>query len=248
MFKRRHLIVLMPYITALLPFLISALSTLPFYETISTSLFFALLAITLVGSFVLTRAQEQDVLANRLYFAVVVSMLLVLVQNTGWFYSPLLFVLYLATVAFCLLYSFFSGGLFLIAISVLFVSYIDRTTPMYDFIRMAAFFTALPLSIAFSREFLRLKESEKQILILKDEREQFKGEVERLQKNKLVWNDVLLRQSLATARNFALYWDSNSAGLPPKLQRDLKRMSHKLEEALQEIKQFEHKTLDDTYL
>jgi hypothetical protein len=174
--------------------------------------------------------------------------LLVLVQNTGWFFSPLLFILYLATVAICLLFSFLPAGLFLVSLAFLFSSYIDRTSSTYDIVRIGAMFTSLPLSFIFSREFLRLKESEKQIIILKDEREHYKSELERLQKNKLVWNDLMLRQSLATARNFVLYWDSNSAGLPPKLQRDLKRVSNKLDEALHFIKQFEEQHLDDTYL
>jgi predicted membrane protein len=187
-------------------------------------------------------------LLNRFFFAFVIFSLLILVQNTGWFYSPLLFLLYLAALAIVLLYSFWAGIFFLLAVALLFLSYIDRTTPWYDYVRIAAFFTAIPLSALFSAEFLRLKESEKQILILREQTEKVTNEVERLRQNRLVWNDVLLRQSLATARNFAYYWDANSQGLPPKLQRDLKRMGKKLDEALDDIKKFEKKTVDESYL
>lgn len=191
---------------------------------------------------------EKDELLNRAFFGVVIIMMLILVQNTGWFFSPLLFLLYLATIVTVLLYSFWAGVFFLGSLAVLFFSYIDQNTPWYDYVRIAAFFTALPLSVVFSSEFLRLKESERKILILQQESVGVKGELERLKRNRLIWNDVLLRQSLATARNFALYWDSNSSGLPPKLQRDLKRMGKKLDEALDNIKKFEEKTVDETYL
>ncbi|PWU22577.1 hypothetical protein C5B42_05655 [Candidatus Cerribacteria bacterium 'Amazon FNV 2010 28 9'] len=246
--KQFHLVQILPYFFAGLPFFVTGLASFPWYTQISTPLFIILLVISLVGAFVVTAQKEQYMLLNRIYFAIVLTMLLVLVQNTGWFYSPLLFILYLATIALCLLYSYICGSLFLASIAVLCISYIGRATPVYDFIRIAAFFTAIPLAVVFSREFLRLKENEKQILILKDEREQYKNELERLHSNKLIWNDVMLRQSLATARNFAYYWDSNGAGLPTKLQRDLKRLAKKLDESLVTIKEFEKKSVDETYL
>ena len=246
--KRTQVIQYFPFFFGFLPFICTWIVSLPFYAPLADWIFLGTLAITLILGIYVHEQKEKDQLLNRVFFAIVLFMLLLLVQNTGWFFSPLIFVLYLATIAVILLYSVWSGAFFLLAICVLFFSYIDRNTPWYDYIRIASFFTALPLSVVFSAEFLRLKESEKEILILRKQADTYQGELERLRKNKLVWNDVLLRQSLATARNFALYWDSNSNGLPPKLARDLKRMVKKLDEALADIKKFEEKTVDDTYL
>lgn len=248
MIKSREVVKYFPFLFGFLPFVSTWVVSLPFYRDIEQILFFGLLLLSLVFGVVVHYQQEKKHLTNRVFFGVVVLTILFLVQNTGWFYSPLLFLLYLATLVTILLYSFWAGAFFLVSISVLFLSYIDRSTPWYDYVRIASFFTALPLSVVFSAEFLRLKESEKQILILKKESIQYKNELERLKRNRLVWNDVLLRQSLATARNFALYWDSNNSGLPPKLQRDLKRIGKKLDEALSDIKKFEEKTVDETYL
>ncbi len=248
MMKKGQLVTYFPFFFGFLPFLSTVLVSVPFYKYIDNWVFVGLLVMTVLMGWYVHREEETDALANRVFFSVVIFMLLILVQNTGWFFSPLLFVLYLATIAIVLLYSFWSGMFFLVGICVLFLSYIDHSTPWYDYVRILAFFTALPLSVLFSSEFLRLKESERQILILRQQTDEYLGELERLRKNRLVWNDVLLRQSLATARNFALYWDSNSSGLPPKLQRDLKRMTKKLDEALTDIKKFEEKTVDETYL
>lgn len=246
--KRRQVIQYFPFTFGFLPFLSSWIVSLPFYTPLADFIFLGFLGVTLGMAIYVHEQKEKDPLLNRVFFGVVIFMLLLLVQNTGWFFSPLIFLLYLATIAVVLLYSFWAGGFFLIGIGVLFFSYIDRSTPWYDYVRIASFFTALPLAALFSAEFLRLKESEKEILILRKQTDTYQGELERLRKNKLVWNDVLLRQSLATARNFALYWDSNSSGLPPKLARDLKRMVKKLDETLADIKKFEENTVDDTYL
>ncbi len=237
-----------PFLFGFLPFISTWIVSLPFYALIENGLFFGLLALSLVLAAIVNHNGEKDGLLNRGFFGIVIFMLLLLVQNTGWFFSPLLFLLYLAVLVIVLIFSFWAGAFFLISLTVLFLSYIDQSTPWYDYVRIAAFFTALPLSVVFSSEFLRLKENEKKILILQKESVGYKSELQRLQRNRLIWNDVLLRQSLATARNFALYWDSNSSGLPPKLQRDLKRIGRKLDEALEDIKKFEKKTVDETYL
>lgn len=248
MIKRRTVAKYFPFLFGFLPLLSTALVSLPFYHSVENVFFLVLLVLSLVMAVIVQRSQEKDELFNRVFFGVVIFMLLTLVQDTGWFYSPLLFLLFLAVVVTVLLYSFWAGAFFLVSLTVLFLSYVDQTTPWYDYLRIAAFFTALPLSVVFSSEFLRLKESEREILVLRRESTETKDELERLRRNRLIWNDVLLRQSLATARNFALYWDSNSSGLPPKLQRDLKRMTKKLDEALENIKKFEKKTVDETYL
>lgn len=248
MSRRRQLVNLFPFLFGFLPFISTWIVSLPFYPVFENWLFFGLLAVCLVLSLVVNRMEEKDELLNRGFFGLVILTLLLLVQNTGWFYSPLLFLIFLATIVTILIYSYWAGVFFLVSLTVLFLSYIDRNSPVYDYIRIAAFFTSLPLSVVFSAEFLRLKQSERKILILQEETQNYKSELERLRRNRLIWNDVLLRQSLATARNFALYWDSNSSGLPPKLQRDLKRMAKKLDEALADIKKFEEKTVNETYL
>ncbi len=245
---RRQIVKYFPFLFGFLPFISTWIVSLPFYRGIENWFFLGLLAVTLVLAAIVNHLSEKNELLNRVFFGIVIFMLLILVQNTGWFFSPLLFLLYLATLVTVLLYSFWAGAFFLGSLTVLFFSYIDQSTPWYDYVRIASFFTALPLSVVFSAEFLRLKESDKKILILQKETVGYKGELERLKRNRLIWNDVLLRQSLATARNFALYWDGNSSGLPPKLQRDLKRMGKKLDEALENIKKFEEKTVDETYL
>jgi hypothetical protein len=248
MLKRRQVINYFPFLFGFLPFISAGLVSLPFYHSIENWVFVAAVVVTMIMTFVIEYTREKNELLNRIFFSMVVFMMLILVQNTGWFYSPFLFVLFLTTVACVLLYSFWAGAFFLGSISVLFLSYVDRTTPWYDYVRILSFFTALPLSVVFSSEFLRLKQNDKKILILEEESAVNKGELERLRRNRLIWNDVLLRQSLATARNFVLYWDGNSSGLPPKLQRDLKRTARKLDEALENIKKFEKKTVDETYL
>lgn len=247
MLRRSTVVKYFPFTFGFLPFISTWVVSLPSYSRLADWFFLILLLISVGMGIYVHHRHEQNELINRVFFAFVVFMLLILVQNTGWFYSPLLFVLYLATIAVVLLYSFWAGTFFLGAISILFLSYVDRTTPWYDYVRIASFFTALPLSVLFSAEFLRLKEGEREILVLRQSNETYHGELERLKKNRLVWNDVILRQSLATARNFALYWDANSSGLPPKLQRDLKRIAKKLDQALSDIKKFEEKTVDETY-
>lgn len=223
------------------------LASVPGYERFDVPVFVTLIILSLLSAYQLMRSKSQGQIASRVVFTLVLSSLLILVQSTGGFFSPFLFVIYLCVVSICLLYSFLPGGLFLLSISFVFLGYFDRTSGLTDLVRLAALYTALPIASLFAKEFLKLKESEREIMILKEERLSYESEIERLRKNKLVWNDVLLRQSLATARNFALYWDSNSHGLPPRLQRDLKRMGKKLDEAITDIKKFEEKSLDESY-
>lgn len=248
MIKRRQVVNFFPFLFGFLPFVSTWLVSLPFYLQLQNVIFFVILAICLVLAAIVNHKDQKDELLNRFFFGIVIMMLLLLVQNTGWFFSPLLFLLYLATLVTILLYSFWAGVFFLSSLTVLFWAYVDPTTPWYDYVRIGSFFTAIPLAVVFSSEFLRLKENDKKILILQKQSLGTKSELERLKRNRLIWNDVLLRQSLATARNFALYWDANNEGLPPKLQRDLKRMSKKLDESLDNIKKFEEKTVDESYL
>ena len=223
------------------------LATVPGYDRFDVPLFIALLLLSLLSAYILMRRKSEGQITSRVVFTLVLTSMLILVQSTGGFFSPFLFVIYLSVVSLCLLYSFLPGGLFLLSISFVFFGYFDHTSGVTDLIRLAALYTSLPIASLFAKEFLKLKESEREIMILKEERLAYESELERLRKNKLVWNDVLLRQSLATARNFALYWDSNSHGLPPRLQRDLKRMGKKLDEAIADIKKFEEKSLDESY-
>lgn len=238
----------LPYTYALLPSIIWVLSSFPWYKDIEQPFFVALFVITLIFSISVYRHKEQNKSINRIFFGCLLFTLLTLVLNTGWFYSPFLFVLYLAAVAIALLYSFITATMFLVGLSIFFVQYIQPQAPWYDIMRICALFTSIPLSIHFSSEFLRLKAQARHILILKDERDHYLTELERLRKNELVWNNVLLRQSLSTTRNYALYWKSRGKNLPPKLKRDLTRMADKLEEMHSTIKQFEKEHLDETYL
>lgn len=237
-----------PYAYSLLPSIIWVLSSFAWYRQYEEPFLVGLFVVTFGFSISVFLHKEQSKIQNRTFFGVLLFTLLTLVLNTGWFYSPFLFVLYLAAIAIALLYSFVSSTMFLVGLCIFFIQYVQPNNPWYDIMRICALFTALPLSIHFSSEFLRLKQSARHILILKDERDHYLSELERLRKNELVWNNVLLRQSLATTRNYALYWKNHSDKFPPKLRRDLGRMSDKLDEMLKTIKEFEQEHLDGTYL
>lgn len=248
--KKTTLTAVLPYLYALIPIAVYQAGQFSWYTALAAPIFAAATLLALFLAYVVYRKQEQNELLNRLFMGLIVFSLVVLVQNTGWLFSSFLFTLYLASVAIAILFTPFPALVLLGVLTVLFLPSVNPDSQWYDLLHILVLYTSLPLSVFFSSELLKYKENEKKILILKDERDKYETELQRLESNKLFWNDLLLRHSLVTARNYALYWSSPSKSkkLPPKLKRDLERTAQRLDTALADIKGFEEKHFDKTYL
>src|SRR5260221_2538872 len=104
--KHRRVLTYFSFLFAFLPFLSTWVSSIPGYVLFENWIFLGFLILTVVMGVYVHARKEKDAVFNRVFFGVVIFMLLLLVQNTGWFYSPLLYLLYLAAMATILMYSF----------------------------------------------------------------------------------------------------------------------------------------------
>lgn len=156
---------------------------------------------------------------------------LFLIASTGWFFSPFFFVLYLWAIFLAFIFTPAVSLSFVITLVILFSFNIGEVDLAYDFLVVLSLLTTIPLSLYLRREYLKLKEGKKDILILDDEKKEHQSKVEEILANKVNNLAVKLRQPINDVKMMAYQLG--------KGVKDRERMITASEEALRVIKEFE---------
>lgn len=163
--------------------------------------------------------------------------ILSLVGATGWFFSPFFFSLYL--IAFFLSFVFPSsvGIGFLMTLVVLFSFNIGEVDITYDFLTILSLLMVIPICLYLRKEYLKLRESQNEILILKTEHQKYQNMVTELLTNKITNFATNLRQQINDTKQFAfLLQRKHTASQKAKYIDGIKGSS---QSALNDLKKFE---------
>ena len=174
-----------------------------------------------------------------LYGLVIFVCLMLWVGVTGWFFSPFFYILYLVAIVLAFMYSPFVTFAFTITLLGLFAPNIGSIDTTIDIITMLSLFSVVPLTYFLQKEYLRLKENEKKVLILDDEKRILKNKVDEVLLNKVIKFSAQLRQPVNDMRQLALVAQRHKD--PSKVSKAFHQIIKLGEESLNRIEEFEEK-------
>lgn len=177
--------------------------------------------------------------SNRSFIYLLVATNLFAVGATGWFFSPFFFSLYLMTIFLSFLFSPSVSFGFVGTLIALFSMNIGEVDLTYDFLVVLSLLTSIPLSLYLRKEYLKLREGKKDILILENHKKS-ESKVEQVLANKINNLAVELRQPINDVKLMAYRLDKDTKN------RD--RMITASEEALRVIRKFEGEVTGKTLL
>lgn len=195
---------------------------------------FALLALLwlIVDSFFLSKNNEKRKLFDIAVFG------LFLVGATNWFYSPFFFVLYLLTIGITFVFSPAGGLGFAISLVLLFAFNIGEVDVAYDSLVLLSLIGTFPVAMFLRKEYLKLQESAKKILILEKQAKEANTTVEALLSNVVTNTSAELRQPLINIKNYSHVLITKRSGAG-KADEYIKRIYESAVMALKQINKFD---------
>lgn len=230
--------------TALLPaipifvltILIYVLTKNPFTSALKLQLLlFMIIVLPIYGGILRTRGQSLS--SSKMFVYLVVSTVLCLIGGTGWFFSPFFFTLYLTAIMLSFIFSLTVAVGFVLTLVALFSFNIGDVDLVYDYLVVLSLLTTIPLSIYLRKEYLKLKEAQKDILVLEKEQKDYQSKVEEVLANKIVNFAVNLKQPINDLKQLAYLL--SKADSKKQIKKDQERMIASSEEALRLLKEFE---------
>ncbi|HLC94659.1 MAG TPA: hypothetical protein VJH96_03775 [Patescibacteria group bacterium] len=195
----------------------------------------AILALIIYGYFMRKHASQTKQIKT---FAIAVSItVLFIVAATGWYFSPFFFSLYLLAIFLSFMFAPLTSIGFVLTLVLLFAFDVGQINPAYDYLVLLSLLTIIPLSFYLKKEYLRLKEAEKDILIMKKEKKAYKNKVDDLLANKVNNLAVNLRQPVNDIKQLAFLLKKSPS--KEETHTYIDRISTSSEEAIRILNKFE---------
>lgn len=179
----------------------------------------------------------ESPLKPKILLYMIIACILFLVSATGWFFSPFFFTLYLSAIFLSFVFPPAVFSAYIITLTLLFSFNIGEVDLAYDFLVILSLLTTIPLSLFLRKEYLRLKQNEKDILILQKERESYHSKVEELLSNKITSFAANLRQPINDIKQYAYHLEDVKSKKEAATHRD--RIIASAEEAIRTVNTFE---------
>lgn len=229
-------LIIIPLIT-LFVFLVTKIPALSFFK-----LHFMLLSfIALIIYSIILKKKGITRLADTKYIYLLIITVLFLVAATGWFFSPFFFMLYLLAIFLFFIFTPAVSIVFVALLVLLFSLDIGSVDLSYDFLIVFSLLTTIPLSLYLRKEYLRLKETEKKILILEKEKEEkYEDIIQEILANKVNNFSVDMRQPINDTKQLAFYIQKHHKD--KELNDSLNKIIFSSEEALRILGDFESNT------
>lgn len=207
----------------------------------------ALLSIMALIIFMLyARKKERGITESRTLIYLLLAATLFLVGATGWFFSPFFFSLYLLTIILAFILGPPASIGFVGTLVCVFAFNIGEVDPVYDFLVVASLITSIPISFYLRREYLRLREAQKDILVLKEEKKYYQSKVEEILANKINNLAVSLRQPATDIKLLAMRLNKQKS--KEDLETNTKRIVTSAQEALRILEEFEESATGKKFL
>lgn len=183
------------------------------------------------------KKMDMAIGSNAIFVYFVIATVLFLVGSTGWFLSPFFFSLYFLGMYLAFVFSTPASLAFFFTLVGIFSFHIGDVDVTYDFLVVLSLLGTVPLTIFVRREYMRLKQAEKEILILEKDKEHYKDKIEEVLANKITNFAVNLRQPINDVKQLAFRLESQRT----KASKDTyeKRIITASEQALTLLKGFE---------
>lgn len=166
--------------------------------------------------------------------------ILLAVSVTGWFSSPLFYLLYFGAVILSFLYAPIISVFFILTLTILFLPNIGTIDPLWDILNLIALFLVIPLTYFLRNEFLHVRESEKKILILEKEKKTYSSKVDEVLNNKVVAIVAPIREKVNDIKQLTFLAErSNSV---EKEKKEIKKIQMLSQEVLHSLTEFEEST------
>lgn len=192
------------------------------------------------------RKKGQVVLESKIFTYLLTLAVLSLVAATGWFFSPFFFSLYLLSIYLTFVLPASASVAFVFTLVALFSFNVGEVDLSYDFLIVLSLLAVIPLGFYLKKQFLKLKQAEKEVLILKKEDGHDLSEVQEVLANKVNELAVSLRQPVNDVKQLAYHL--KQAKTPAEREESQQRIIVSSEEALRLLKKFEEETTDEKLL
>ena len=113
------------------------------------------------------KRKGEGIVRSQRFIYILTATILLLVAATGWFFSPFFFTLYLLALVLAFEFEPAVGIGFIAVLVGLFSLNVGEVDVAYDFLVILSLIAFIPLTVYLRREFLKLKEAEKEILVLR---------------------------------------------------------------------------------
>lgn len=215
------------------------LTKLPGISLFKLQLAILSLFVFIVYSYFLKRKGVTHI-ADKKFIYLLAATVLFLVASTGWFFSPFFFILYLLAIFLAFIFSSSISITFVGTLVALFSFNIGEVDLAYDFMIVLSLLTTIPLSLYLRKEYLHLKESEKEILVLQRQKNNFGDKIEEVLSNTISNFSVNLRQPINDIKQLA--YRIKGVKEKKEMAQDMERIIVSSEEALRVLKEFEENT------
>ncbi len=162
---------------------------------------------------------------------------LFLIAATGWFSSPFFFSVYLLIIALTFVISPMAGLGFILSLGFLYIVPLAQVKAMGDLLQVVSLAAAFPLALYLRRSYLKLSESQNQILVLESEKSQ-KGTLGNVLSNKITNFATQIRQPLVDIKNYTHHMSNHELD-KQKSWEYLNRIYDSSTAALRELNRFE---------
>lgn len=202
---------------------------------------FALICITaFIVINALSKRKNSSITETKRFIFLTLLTVLSVVAATGWFFSPFFFSLYLLTILLSFTFSTGASVAFVLTLIVLFSFNIGEVDLAYDYLVILSLLTTVPLSVYLRKEYMRLQESKKEILVLEKEKKNFENQVDAVLANRINSFAINLRQPINDIKQITYMIQQETT--EQKRKKDWTRILSASEEALHMIKLFEEET------
>ena len=175
-----------------------------------------------------------------LVYYIVTTTVLIWVGITGWFFSPFFYLVYILAIALAFIFSIETTILYVVTLSFLYLYFFGKIDIYLDTLMILSFVVIIPVIYYLERQYLALKQSQKQILILQ-ETDDKKGEVvKNILHNKVDKFATELRQPINDIRQIALF--TGKINNKKEIEKNLKKVAGLGDTILTSIDRFEKQT------
>lgn len=201
-------------------------------------IFFALGALLwlMVDIFLFSKNNQKRKLFDVVIFA------LFLIGATNWFYSPFFFLFYLLAIGITFIFTPSAGLGFIVSLVALFMFNVGEVDVAYDSLILLSLLGTFPVAMYLRKEYLKLQEGQKHILILKKQAESANTTVEELLSNIVTYASAELRQPLINIKNYShTLLITKHLGVA-KIEEYLKKIYESSVVALKQINKFDEES------
>lgn len=236
-----HIRSLQPHLLHALPvFLITivifVLTKNPLTAPLKLQMMILSLIVLLIYGYLIKRNAEK-ITDKRTFLYLVTIFVLFLVGATGWFFSPFFFTLYLLIILIAFTFTLPIALGFVLTLVALFSFNIGEVDLAYDYLVVFSLLTTIPLSSYLRKEYLKLKEAEKEILVLEQHQQEYKSKVEEILANTVNKFAVDIRQPINDIKQMAYYLEHAKDKKTIDKYRD--RIIASSEDAINQLNSFE---------